>query len=96
MTIDTEVVDLPPAARTGRPPLEGLPGIMVRNSTDVAWGISRIEVRGVDDQAASGANGPEAMPEPVRADPIAGEFVTEIFEYDGGRQVRVYVPPNPP
>ena len=27
---------------------------------------------------------------------VSGEFVTEIFEYDGGRQVTVYVPPNPP
>ena len=27
---------------------------------------------------------------------VAGEFVTETFEYDGGRQVTVYVPPNPP
>jgi hypothetical protein len=26
---------------------------------------------------------------------IVGEFVTETFEYDGGRQVTVYVPPNP-
>jgi enterochelin esterase-like enzyme len=25
-----------------------------------------------------------------------GEFVTERFEYDGGRQVTVYVPPDPP
>ncbi len=24
------------------------------------------------------------------------EFVTELFEYDGGRQVTVYVPPDPP
>ncbi len=31
-----------------------------------------------------------------RSDPIAGEFVTETFDYDGGRQVTVYVPPNPP
>ena len=38
----------------------------------------------------------EAQPEPPRADPIAGEFVTETFDYDGGRQVTVYVPPNPP
>jgi enterochelin esterase-like enzyme len=30
-------------------------------------------------------------------DPIAGEFVTEsLLEYDGGRQVTVYVPPHPP
>jgi enterochelin esterase-like enzyme len=27
---------------------------------------------------------------------LAGEFVTESFEYDGGRQVTVYVPPDPP
>jgi enterochelin esterase-like enzyme len=27
-------------------------------------------------------------------DVISGEFVTEAFEYDGGRQVTVYVPPN--
>jgi enterochelin esterase-like enzyme len=27
---------------------------------------------------------------------IAGEFVTEMFDYDGGRQVTVYVPPGPP
>jgi len=27
---------------------------------------------------------------------VSGEFVTETFEYDGGRQVTVYVPPEPP
>ncbi len=27
---------------------------------------------------------------------IAGELVTERFEYDAGRQVTVYVPPDPP
>ncbi len=27
---------------------------------------------------------------------IAGNLVTETFEYDGGRQVTVYVPPDPP
>ena len=27
---------------------------------------------------------------------IAGELVTERFEYDGGREVTVYVPPDPP
>jgi enterochelin esterase-like enzyme len=27
---------------------------------------------------------------------IAGELVTERFEYDGGRDVTVYVPPDPP
>jgi enterochelin esterase-like enzyme len=46
----------------------------------------------MDDQAAV----PEAPPDPARADPIAGELVTETFEYDGGRDVTVYVPPRPP
>src|SRR5690348_11506209 len=32
----------------------------------------------------------ESRSEP--SDAIAGEFVTETFEYDGGRQVMVYVP----
>ena len=27
---------------------------------------------------------------------VSGEFVTETFEYDGGRQVTVYVPSDPP
>ncbi len=27
--------------------------------------------------------------------PVAGELVTEALEYDGGRQVTVYVPPDP-
>jgi enterochelin esterase-like enzyme len=27
---------------------------------------------------------------------VSEEFVTETFEYDGGRQVTVYVPPDPP
>jgi enterochelin esterase-like enzyme len=27
---------------------------------------------------------------------VSGKFVTEMFEYDGGRQVTVYVPSNPP
>ena len=47
----------------------------------------------MDDQAAAG---PEAVPEPARADPIAGDLVTETFEYDDGRQVTAYVPPEPP
>jgi enterochelin esterase-like enzyme len=29
-------------------------------------------------------------------DPVSGDFVTETFHYDGGRQVTVYVPPDPP
>jgi enterochelin esterase-like enzyme len=31
-----------------------------------------------------------------RADPIAGELVTETFDYDGGRKVTVFVPSYPP
>src|SRR6202451_1205895 len=50
----------------------------------------------MDDRTAAGAGSPEAPPEPARADPIAGELVTEAPEYDGGRQVTVYVPPDPP
>ncbi|TCM46864.1 alpha/beta hydrolase-fold protein [Kribbella sp. VKM Ac-2568] len=50
----------------------------------------------MDDQAVVGPGGAGSAPEPARADPIAGELVTETFEYDGGRQVTVYVPPDPP
>jgi enterochelin esterase-like enzyme len=28
--------------------------------------------------------------------PVSGDFVTETLDYDGGRQVTVYVPPDPP
>ncbi len=38
----------------------------------------------------------ERGPEPPQADVIAGEFVTETFDYDDGRQVTVYVPPVAP
>jgi enterochelin esterase-like enzyme len=50
----------------------------------------------MNDEAAVGAGGPEAPRESARADPLAGELVTETLEYDGGRQVTVYVPPDPP
>jgi enterochelin esterase-like enzyme len=51
----------------------------------------------MNDQTAGGLGSREAMPESPRTDPIAGEFVTEtLLEYDGGRQVTVYVPPDPP
>ena len=50
----------------------------------------------MDDQTARGAGGPEPLPEPPRADPIAGELVTETLDYDGGRPVTVYIPPDPP
>jgi len=38
----------------------------------------------------------EAAPEPSGAVAPAGEFVTGMFEYDGGRQATVYVPPHLP
>jgi enterochelin esterase-like enzyme len=37
------------------------------------------------------------VPLSLRAESVAGEFVTEtLLEYDGGRHVTVYVPPHPP
>jgi enterochelin esterase-like enzyme len=39
-----------------------------------------------------GSDGAHAKP----TGSLSGEFVTEMFEYDGGRQVTVYVPPDPP
>jgi enterochelin esterase-like enzyme len=38
----------------------------------------------------------ERVPEPARLNQIAGDFVTETFEYDGGRKVTVYLPPSRP
>jgi enterochelin esterase-like enzyme len=38
----------------------------------------------------------EAGPVTTPADPIAGELVTETFEYDGGRRVTVYLPTSRP
>ena len=49
----------------------------------------------MDDQTNGGAGSPEPPREPAHADLIAGEFVTEtLLDYDGGRQVTVYVPPK--
>ena len=50
----------------------------------------------MDDETAPGGGDPEVLPEPARADPIAGQLLTETFGYDDGRQVTVYVPPKPP
>ena len=36
------------------------------------------------------------MEDQATAGAVLGKFVTESFEYDGGRQVTVYVPPDPP
>ena len=58
--------------------------------------LYRLEVRPWMTKQPAAQAVPKAPPEPARADPIAGELVTETFEYDGGRQVTVYVPPDPP
>lgn len=50
----------------------------------------------MDERAAVDTDGRELLLEPARADPIAGKLVTQRFEYDGGRQVTVYVPADPP
>ena len=44
------------------------------------------------DRKLSGSDGTPARP----AVAVSGEFVTETFDYNGGRQVTVYVPPLPP
>lgn len=47
----------------------------------------------MDDQPTTADDDRKSLPEPKRIDPIAGELVTEAFDYDGGRKVTVYVPP---
>ncbi|MDX6360697.1 MAG: hypothetical protein QOH37_3751 [Nocardioidaceae bacterium] len=44
-------------------------------------------------QAMSASPGPDDVPVPS---PVVGRFTTEMLEYDGGRQVTVYLPPDPP
>src|SRR5262245_11915222 len=50
----------------------------------------------MDDRPADGGGGPGARPGSPGAGPAAGELVTETLGYDGGRQVTVHVPPDPP
>jgi enterochelin esterase-like enzyme len=50
----------------------------------------------MEDRTTDSAGGPEPPSVQARADPIAGELVTETLDYDGGRKVTVYVPPDPP
>ena len=47
-------------------------------------------------RTVGGARGPEAPPTSRRADPMAGTLITETLDYDGGRKVTVYLPPDPP
>src|SRR5580658_4069605 len=97
-----------PAPRPGRPPdnpnCHDNPGYSADRAVpdSVAWWRGgRQSVDGKDrgatmDDQAAGASGPDALAASARADPIAGDLVTETFEYDGGREVTVYVPPDPP
>ncbi len=50
----------------------------------------------MDDQAAAGERRPEPPPQPASAQPSTRGLVAETLEYDGGRQVTVFVPPQPP
>ena len=52
----------------------------------------------MNNQGRNAVNGKpsESDGSPAELNGTLGEFVTERFEYDGGRQVTVYVPPNSP
>ncbi len=50
----------------------------------------------MDDKTSRVAVGPGPRTEPQLGDALAGKLVTETLDYDGGRQVTVYVPPGPP
>ena len=50
----------------------------------------------MDEHTAADTDDPAPPPGSARADSIVGERVTETLDYDGGRRVTVYVPPNPP
>ena len=50
----------------------------------------------MDDKTSRVAVGPGPRTEPQLGDALAGKLVTETLDYDGGRQVTVYVPPDPP
>jgi enterochelin esterase-like enzyme len=50
----------------------------------------------VNDRLADGPRVPEGISDSRPTDPREGAFVTETLEYDGGRPVTVYVPPDPP
>jgi pimeloyl-ACP methyl ester carboxylesterase len=47
-----------------------------------------------EDERMNECSEPRLQPSPANV--IAGEFVTEAFDYQDGRQVTVYVPPVPP
>ncbi len=47
-------------------------------------------------KAAANNGRTEPVPEPARPARMAGDLVIETFDYDGGRQVAVYLPPGRP
>jgi hypothetical protein len=58
-----------------------------------------MEGKAMSPQARNHISGGIDTPDEASARPAgaaSGEFVTETFDFDGGRQVTVYVPPNPP
>jgi enterochelin esterase-like enzyme len=48
------------------------------------------------DEGASEAGIPQMPLDVPRTDPMARELIVETFDYDHGRQVTVFVPPDPP
>lgn len=50
----------------------------------------------MSDQISYQSSGTARLSEPACANPVAGEIVTQSFEYDDGRQVSVYLPPASP
>jgi pimeloyl-ACP methyl ester carboxylesterase len=50
----------------------------------------------MNEASGAGRDRAEPVPGPGHGRPIAGEVVSTAFAYDGGRQVAVYVPPDPP
>ena len=63
------------------------------------WGSQLIEGNAMKKQARDHVNRKQRESDGASATPtgaVSGDFVTETFEYDGGRQVTVRVPPDPP
>src|SRR5579863_8296207 len=63
------------------------------------WSKAYIDPRRptMTDNSAGDLGRPEAIAETPRIDSVAGEFISETLpDFDGGRQVTVYVPPSPP
>jgi len=50
----------------------------------------------MDDPTGPATGGTETPAKRERDTLTSGDFVSETFDYDGGRQVTVYVPPEPP